>query len=111
MGEGTDVELRLVNMMQWLVQQELDSVLKHYPNLCRCERCMLDIQAIALNSLSPHYVVSREGELLVKAEHLSFQRQADIHVALTKAIEIVQQRPRHGFQAAQSTEQSPEQRS
>ncbi len=82
-------------MMQWLVQQELEQVLKHYPEVCRCDRCMLDIQAIALNSLSPHYVVSGQGELLAKAEHMSLQRQIDIQSALSKAIQIVHERPRH----------------
>ena len=89
------MEFRLVNMMQELVQQELDSVLSHYPDVCRCERCLLDIQALALNHLTPHYVVSQQGEVYAKIEYMSLQRQIDVQSALTKAVHIVKERPRH----------------
>jgi len=93
------MELQLANMMKCLVQQELERMMDHYPDVCHCERCVLDIQAIALNNLPPHYVVSRKGELLAKAENMSLQRQVDVQAALIKAIQVVHRCPRHGFDA------------
>lgn len=95
------MELKLVNMMKYLVEQELERMLPHYPDLCRCDKCLLDIQAIALNSLPPHYVVSHMGELWARAENMSIQRQVDIQAALTKAIQIVHERPRHSWDVSQ----------
>jgi len=87
--------LRLVNVMEIQVQETIEDILKNYQEICRCERCKLDIAAIALNKLSPSYVVTAEGEVLLRVSSLKQQNKVDIIRAVTEAIDIVGKKPHH----------------
>ncbi len=78
-----------------MVWEAIDSVLEQKPGVCRCEKCRADIAAYALNKLSPHYAVSKLGEVLVKTGSLDRDIHVAILVALTEAVEIVSANPRH----------------
>ncbi len=82
------------NYMEVCVQEMLESVLDNI-NGCKCEKCKLDITAIALNTLPPKYVVTKKGELYAKLN--AFQQQIDVDLisAITKAAVIVSRYPRH----------------
>ncbi len=62
---------------------------------CKCDQCRLDIFSYALNRLKPRYVVSTQGELMVKLCEFDDQFEADVMAQLTKAIEIIRKHPRH----------------
>ncbi|MDQ2085286.1 late competence development ComFB family protein [Herbivorax sp. ANBcel31] len=64
-------------------------------NVCTCEKCSLDILAIALNDLPPKYIVSEKGELYSKINALKQQFEVDVIAALTKAAILVKRNPRH----------------
>jgi competence protein ComFB len=64
-------------------------------NMCTCEKCLLDIAAIALNDLPPKYVVTKKGELYSKINTLGQQFEVDVVSAITKAAVLVKRRPRH----------------
>lgn len=64
-------------------------------NMCTCEQCRLDIAAIALNSLPPRYVVTSKGASYARADLLEMQKYVDIIGAITKAIKLVKEHPRH----------------
>lgn len=86
----------LKNLMEDIVEDVLPSVLKKYPDVCRCQKCILDIKAIALNQLKPQYAVTQNGEVYVKvANELDLQFKSDVTKELSKAIELVTKRPRH----------------
>jgi competence protein ComFB len=55
----------------------------------------MDIKAIALNSLKPHYVVTQKGEMYSKLDEMNLQYETDILKALIDAITIVSKTPRH----------------
>ena len=63
--------------------------------MCTCEQCRLDIAAIALNNLPPRYVVTNKGASYAKADLLEMQKYVDIIGAVTKAIKLVKDHPRH----------------
>ena len=42
---------KLKNHFETEVNALLDAILNRYDNICKCEKCKLDIKAIALNSL------------------------------------------------------------
>ncbi|NLP13729.1 MAG: late competence development ComFB family protein [Clostridium sp.] len=65
-------------------------------NVCTCEKCMLDIAALALNDLPPKYIVSEKGELYSKVNALKQQFEVDVISAVTKAAVLVKRNPRHG---------------
>lgn len=86
--------MALVNIMEMLVRQKLDEMLKT-SDCCKCETCYLDILAIALNYCKPRYVNTLQGELLVKINSTERQSSVDLEIAILKAIEIVKQNPHH----------------
>ncbi len=84
----------MINMMESIVKQKLNSVLAH-TDCCQCPVCYSDMLAIALNSVSPKYTNTLQGELLVKVDQASSQNSVDVNIAVAKAIEIVSSNPRH----------------
>lgn len=86
----------LKNLMENIVDDVLPSVLKKYPEVCRCEKCIIDVKAIALNKLKPQYTVTQNGEVYIKAANeLNLQFKSDVTKELSQAIEIVRKSPRH----------------
>lgn len=64
-------------------------------NICTCEQCRMDVTAIALNSLPPRYVVTNKGASYARADLLEMQKYVDVIGAVTKAINLVKEHPRH----------------
>ncbi len=60
---------------------------------CKCDKCMDDMMALALNALKPKYVNSHKGELFSRLDTTKYQNTIDIDVAVTKAITTVSSRP------------------
>jgi len=85
----------LKNYMEEAVWSLIDEVLPKYPEVCQCPACRHDIAALALNQLPPRYVVREKGEIYSKTSLLESQYRADIYAALTKAILVVSEKPRH----------------
>jgi len=85
---------QLKNYMEEVVFRMMKEVLEDI-NTCKCEKCMLDIAAIALNDLPPKYFVTEKGELYSKINSLRQQFEVDIIAAITKAAVLVKRNPRH----------------
>lgn len=85
----------LKNYMEEVVWQTLEKLLAERPEVCSCEKCRLDMAAIALNKLPPRYTVTEKGKVFAKAAQLECQFKTDILMAVLKAIEIVGKNPRH----------------
>lgn len=81
--------------MEIVVSHLLPNILKGNPEVCSCKKCEADIKAIALNHLPPKYIATESGEVYSKINALSIQFEADVVNAITKAIEKVQNSPRH----------------
>jgi competence protein ComFB len=89
-------EIILVNKMESAVKRMLDEIIKsREKKVCTCERCRLDITALALNSLPPKYVVTEIGNAVTNVDLDSTQGKANVTMAVCNAIEIVKGRPRH----------------
>ena len=87
--------VKVINVIESMVWEAMDSVLEQKPGICRCEKCRADIAAYALNQLNPHYAASKLGEVLVKTGSLDRDMNVAILVALTEAMEKVGANPRH----------------
>jgi len=85
---------QIKNYMEEIVFNQIKDVLDDI-NVCKCEKCMLDIAAIALNDLPPKYIVTEKGELYSKINALKQQFEVDVVAAITKAAVLVKRRPRH----------------
>ncbi len=83
--------MRLVNAAEIAVFEQINRIL-HQRDICKCERCRLDVAAIVLNNLPPNYVVSTEGEVI---RAVNPQLKIDVQQELEKAIARVSARPHH----------------
>ena len=87
--------MKLYNLMEDEVMYTVDELLKDKKDVCTCNKCKLDIAAIALNNLKPKYVVTEKGGLLAKVNILDQQFDVDLIKEITKAIKIVGNDPQH----------------
>ena len=83
------------NYMEEVVDSTLDEILSHRDDICKCERCRMDIKALALNHLPAKYVVTDMGYVYTKINELEAQFKADVTVAVTNAMKVVRANPRH----------------
>ncbi len=84
----------LKNCMEEFVSKKTDEVL-NIMKICKCEKCRLDIIALALNDLPSKYVVTEIGGLYAKSRELELQFVVDVETAIVKAAMIVNKNPRH----------------
>lgn len=85
---------QLKNYMEDVVFMMIDDVLKNV-EVCKCQKCKLDIVALALNNLPPKYLVTEKGELYSKISSLQQQFEVDVISAIIKAAVLVSRAPRH----------------
>lgn len=85
--------LEYKNLMEEIVLQNVDAAMAGAP--CTCDACKSDVIAYALNHLSPHYVSTHQGRLMVKARNYEMQSRTDVMAALSKAVLVVEQSPHH----------------
>jgi competence protein ComFB len=86
---------RLINVMEILVSETIDEILRANEDVCSCPRCKLDLAAVALNNLPTNYVVTTEGEVIKRTSSLKQQFKVDIIRALTEALKVVSKHPHH----------------
>ena len=87
--------MALVNVMEKVVDDKIEEMLKS-ENCCKCERCLEDMKAIALNKLPAKYFSTHNGELFTKLDSTLRQSAVDINVAVSNAIACVSKKPSHG---------------
>ncbi|HHT72077.1 MAG: late competence development ComFB family protein [bacterium] len=87
--------MNLINTMESAVAAQLHDIQTRFPQVCFCDRCQRDIQALALNALPARYVVTEEGEIYARTAQLRQQYCTDITIALIQAITKVHKHPRH----------------
>ncbi len=93
--ENYNFEL-LVNEAERMVLEELERQLSLDENreICKCEECVLDMAALALNNLKPMYRVSLMGTLY--AHSLQNTEYGDmVHRAVSDAVGKVAKNPSH----------------
>ncbi|MGJ7044588.1 late competence development ComFB family protein [Thermoanaerobacterium thermosulfurigenes] len=87
--------MELKNYMEEAVKDVIDNVLKDL-DVCKCDKCKLDIMSLTLNNLPPKYYDTEKGEIYTKVNELKRQFEVDIISQITKAAFYVNQHKRHG---------------
>lgn len=85
---------KIVNCKEIVVKEYVDALINDSKG-CKCEKCRNDILALALNNLKPCYVTTKLGEVMSKIKSTEQQEETNIIVEVTKAINIVQNNPKH----------------
>lgn len=86
--------MRYHNLMEDIVLQHVDSLMEA-GGCCPCEICRSDVIAYTLNHLPPHYVSSDTGRMMVKLQSYEAQFHTDVIAALSTAVKLVHDHPRH----------------
>ncbi len=88
--------MEIHNYMEDAVKNILDEILAERQDLCKCEKCRLDMMAWALNRLPPKYVVTHKGRVYTKLQEINLQFKTDIIRESAKAVEHIKNNPQHG---------------
>jgi len=91
----------VTNVTLEVVQREYKSLRDAFPKFCGCDICRGDVLVFALNRLSPHYVSTRQGEILTELNLHSDQEKAKLDVALLEGFRKVAMAPRCGAKPIQ----------
>lgn len=84
------------NFAEEQVSVILNRVLKDYPDVCKCQKCLDDMTALVLNSVKPKYVVSEAGKIYTSAlNEVNRDEEVFILAQVVQAIETVSKNPRH----------------
>ncbi len=87
--------MKIVNYMEDIVRDTLESLLSERKDICKCQKCKLDMIAWALNRLPPKYVVTDKGRMYTKLKEQEIQFRADVVQELTRAIAHISKDPQH----------------
>ena len=93
--------MAVTNVTLEVVQGEYESLRAAFPKFCGCDTCRGDVVVYALNRLSPHYVSTRQGEILTELSLHSDQEKAKLDVALLEGFRKVALAPRCGAKPSQ----------
>jgi competence protein ComFB len=86
----------LKNEAEQLVLRELEAQLKtQEADLCRCNECIVDMAAVALNSVKPLYRVSLLGTQYTSQAMTEEAYAESVRTAVAQAIDKVKTNPGH----------------
>lgn len=86
----------VTNVTMEVAQREYLSLRETFPKFCGCDTCRGDVLIYALNRLTPHYVSTRQGEILTELSLASDGEKARLDVALLDGFRKVAAAPRCG---------------
>ncbi|MGD0725600.1 MAG: late competence development ComFB family protein [Spirochaetia bacterium] len=84
----------LVNEAERTVLSELEAQMAVAVDICRCQDCVLDMAAYALNNVKPTYRVSLMGSVYARAVN-DLGYAAEISRAVADAIKKIKANPSH----------------
>jgi competence protein ComFB len=84
----------LINAADQIVMTKVSEMIAE-TDMCKCEKCFLDVCMHALNQLPNKYVTSKKGEVISNIYTTAVANNVAYIVAITTAIEIVKNDPQH----------------
>ena len=93
-GEENPDEFICYNVMQTLVEDKADKYIKMF-GLCNCNRCRIDVVALALSNLPPKYVVAKPHELIPRLSMYEQRYSVVVVTQVMSACRKVLDRPHH----------------
>ena len=93
--------MAVTNVTMEVVQREYAGLRDAFPRFCGCDTCRGDVLVYALNRISPHYVSTRQGEILTELTLQGDGEKAKLDVALLQGFRKVALAPRCGAKPTQ----------
>lgn len=88
-------ELVIKNYMEDIARRNRDEQMLDRTDICKCDRCKLDVFAYSINHLPPKYVVTDKGHIFTKLQEMETQFNADVTREVLRAIEFIKKHKRH----------------
>ena len=86
----------LVNAYEYTVMNTVRKLIEQDPDMCRCEKCFLDVCALIFNNGYSRFVTTERGALLATLnEAFDTGRDVELLVEAMNAIKMVKSRPNH----------------
>ena len=83
------------NLTQALVEDKADKLMRQF-GMCTCNRCKVDVTAIALSNLPAKYVAMQNRDILPLLSMYEERYSAAVTVQVMNACRMVMKRPHHG---------------
>ena len=64
-------------------------------DMCQCDKCFLDVCALALNKLNPQYVTTDRGSLMMKVPTANAKTELELTILISRCAKMVSERPMH----------------
>ena len=93
-AEKPDEEVICANIMEILVERKAETYMELF-GLCCCDRCKMDVQALALTELPAKYVVMGKNELPLRLSLYEGRMNTAITAQILRACKVVLAEPRH----------------
>ena len=93
-GEENPDEYICYNVMQALVEDKADKYIRMF-GLCGCNRCRIDVVALALSNLPSKYVVAKPHELIPRLSMYEQKYSVAVVTQVMSACRKVLDRPHH----------------
>ena len=87
-------EVICANIMEILVERKAETYMELF-GLCCCDRCKMDVQALALTELPAKYVVMEKNELPLRLSLYEGRMNTAITAQILRACKVVLAEPRH----------------
>ena len=87
-------EVICANIMEILVERKAETYMELF-GLCCCDRCKMDVQALALTELPAKYVVMGKNELPLRLSLYEGRMNTAITAQILRACKVVLEEPRH----------------
>ena len=87
-------EVICANIMEILVERKAETYMELF-GLCCCDRCKMDVQALALTDLPPKYVVMAKNELPLRLSLYEGRMNTAVTAQILRACKVVLAEPRH----------------
>lgn len=87
-------EVIRANIMEILVERKAETYMELF-GLCCCDRCKMDVQALALTELPAKYVVMGKNELPLRLSLYEGRMNTAITAQILRACKVVLAEPRH----------------
>ncbi len=89
-----DGEYVVVNAYEDMVKTAVHDLMAK-TDMCRCEKCFLDVCALVYNKRYSHFVTTRKGALLANISEIGHAGRAELMVTVMEAINLVKDSPQH----------------
>lgn len=93
-AEKPEEEVICANIMEILVERKAETYMELF-GLCCCDRCKMDVQALALTELPPKYVVMAKNELPLRLSLYEGRMNTAVTAQILRACKVVLAEPRH----------------